>query len=98
MGRVRNLYVQRVGGGGGCLVTKLCLTFATPWTVAHQAPLSMEFSRQVYWSGLLFPSPGDLSDPGIKSMSPILLANFLLLIHQGIPESKYYKTEKGTEF
>ena len=40
--------------------------FATPWTVAYQAPLSMGFSRQEYWSGLPFPSPGDLPDPGIK--------------------------------
>ena len=39
--------------------------FATPWTVAHQAPLSVEFSRQEYWSGLQFPFPGDLPDPGI---------------------------------
>ena len=41
-------------------------SFATPWTVACQAPLSMGFSRQEYWSGLPFPSPGDLPDPGIK--------------------------------
>ena len=40
--------------------------FATPWTVAYQAPLSMGFSRQQYWSGLPFPSPGDLPDPGIE--------------------------------
>ena len=40
--------------------------FATPWTVAYQASLSMGFSRQEYWSGLPFPSPGDLPDPGIK--------------------------------
>ena len=40
--------------------------FATPWTVAYQASLSMGFSRQGYWSGLLFPSPGDLPDPGIE--------------------------------
>ena len=40
--------------------------FVTSWTVAHQAPLSMEFSRQEYWSGLSFPPPGDLFDPGIK--------------------------------
>ena len=40
--------------------------FATPWTVAYQGPLSMGFSRQEYWSGLPFPSPGDLPDPGIK--------------------------------
>ena len=45
--------------------------FATLWTTAHQAPLSMEFSRQEYWSGLLCPSPGDLPDPGIKSASLI---------------------------
>ena len=43
--------------------------FATPWTLAHQAPLSMGFSRQGYWSGLPFPSPGDLPDPGIEPMS-----------------------------
>ena len=45
--------------------------FATPKTVAHQAPLSMGFSRQQYWSALSFPSPGDLPDPGIELMSPI---------------------------
>ena len=44
--------------------------FATPWTIAHQAPLSMEFSKQEYWSGLPFPSLGDLSNPGIQPMSP----------------------------
>ena len=43
--------------------------FVTPWAVAHQAPLSMEFPRQEYWSSLPFPSPGDLPDPGFKSMS-----------------------------
>ena len=43
--------------------------FVTPWTAAHQAPLSMEFPRKKYWSGLLFPSPGDLPDPGIKPVS-----------------------------
>jgi len=46
--------------------------FATPWTVAYKAPPSMEFSRQEYWSRLLFPSPGDLPDPGIKPGSPAL--------------------------
>ena len=45
---------------------------ATPWTVALQAPLSMQFSRQEYWSGLPFPSPGDLPDPGFKPASPAL--------------------------
>ena len=52
--------------------------FATPWTVANQAPLSMGFSRQEYWSGLPFPSPGDLPDPGIKPRSPALWADALL--------------------
>ena len=46
-----------------CLVAKLCLTLATPWTVAHQAPLSMGFPRQEYWSGLPFPPPGGSSWP-----------------------------------
>ena len=48
--------------------------FTTPWTVAHQAPPSMGFSRQEYWSGLLIPSPGNLPDPGIKPRSPSLEA------------------------
>ena len=48
------------------------LLFSTPWTVAHQAPLSMGFSRQEYWSGLPFPSLGDLPDPGIEPRSPAL--------------------------
>ena len=49
--------------------------FSTSWTAAHQAPLSMGFPRQEYWSELLFPSPGDLPDPGIKSRSPALQAH-----------------------
>ena len=49
--------------------------FATPWTVAHQAPPSMGFSRQEYWSGLPFPSPGNLPDPGIEPRSPALQAD-----------------------
>ena len=51
--------------------------FATPWTEAHQAPLSLGFSRQEYWSGLPFPSPGELPDPGIKPGSPALQADAL---------------------
>ena len=51
--------------------------FATPWTVAYQAPLSMGFSRQEYRSGLPFPSPGDLPDPGIEPGSPALQADAL---------------------
>ena len=52
--------------------------FVTPWTVAYQVPQSMEFSRQEYWSGLPFPSPGDLPNPGIESRSPALQADALL--------------------
>ena len=52
--------------------------FATPWTVALQAPLSMGFSRRKSWSGLPFPSPGDLPDPGIKLRSPTLLVDSVL--------------------
>ena len=59
------------------LVAKLCLTLATPWTVVRQAPLSMEFSRQEYWGGLSFPSPGEFPDPGIEHSSPELQADSL---------------------
>ena len=60
--------------------------FATPQTVDHQAPLSTEFSRQEYWSGLPFPSPGDLPDPGIEPRSPALLADALPLEPSGKPD------------
>ena len=50
-------------------------TFATPWTVVHQAPLSMGFSRQEYWNGWPFPSPGDLPDPGIEPTSAVSKAD-----------------------
>ena len=59
----------------GGLVAKSCLTLATPWSVAHQAPLPMRFSRQEYWSGLPFPSPGDLPNPGTELGSPALQAD-----------------------
>ena len=64
-------------GGGGGLVAKLCLTLATPWTVACQAPLSKGFSRREYWSGLPFPSPEDLPDSGIEPRYPALQADSL---------------------
>ena len=51
--------------------------FANLWTVAHQAPLSLGFSRQEYWSGLPFPSPGDLPNPGIEPKSPTLQVDTL---------------------
>ena len=59
--------------------------FATPWTVARQASLSMDFSRQEYWSGLLFPFPGDLPDPGIEPGSPALQVDFLPAEQPGKP-------------
>ena len=58
-------------------VTQLCWLFATPWTVACQVFPAMEFSRQEYWSGLPFPSPGDLPDPRIEPRSPSLQADSL---------------------
>ena len=60
-----------------CLVTVMSDSFATTWTVARQAPLSMGFSRQEYWSGLPFSSPGGLTDAGIKPKSPALQADSL---------------------
>ena len=60
-----------------CELLSCVQLFATPWTVARQAPLSMEFSRQEYWSGLPFPSPGDLPHPGTELRSPALQADSL---------------------
>ena len=74
------------GGFHGCQLFSLKVTsnsFATPRTVARQAPLPMEFSRQEYWSGLPFPSTGDLPDPGIKPVSPAWQVNSLSLSHPG---------------
>ena len=62
--------------------------FVVPWTVCCQAPLSIKFSRQEYWSGLSFPFPGDLPDPGIELVSlasPALVADSLPPCHQGSP-------------
>ena len=58
---------------------------ATPWTVAHQAPLSMGFSTQEYWSGLPFPSPGDLPNPGIKPPTPAFTNGFFTTEPPGKP-------------
>ena len=65
-----------------CVCAQSCLLFVNPWTVAHQT-LSGGFLRQEYWSGLLFPSSGDLPDPGMELVSPALQADSLLLSHQG---------------
>ena len=73
--------------------------FVTPWTVAHQPPLSMGFPRQKYYSGVPFPPPGDLSNPGIKAVSlasPVLAGRFVTAEPQGkwAGECKYGKPEK----
>ena len=60
----------------GGLVAKSCLTLVTPGTIACQAPLSMGFPRQEYWSGLPFPSPGELLNPGIEPGNPALAGGF----------------------
>jgi len=65
-----------------CVVTQDRL-FVTPWTGAHQAPLSMALSRQKYWSGLLVSTPGDLPNPGIEPASPALAGRFLPVHHPG---------------
>ena len=61
--------------------------FVTPWTVGCQAPLSMGFSRQEYWSGLPFPSLENLPDPGIESRSPVLQADFYHLSYREDPKA-----------
>ena len=70
--------ISTYDAGGGGLVAQSCQTLATPWTVAHKAPLSMGFSRQEYCSELPFPSPGDLPGLGIEPGSPALQADSLL--------------------
>jgi len=62
--------------------------FVTPWTVAHQASPSMGFSRQEYWSGLPFPPPGDLPDPGIEPRTPTLHADALTSEPPGKPSKR----------
>ena len=87
---IRSVNDQKVLHGAVCCAVLSCLSrvplSATSWTRAHQAPLSMGFSRQEYWSGLPCPPPGDLPDPGIEpasSVAPALQADSLLLSLQG---------------
>ena len=82
-----------------CTVAQSCLTLVTPWTVAHQVPLSMGFPRQEYWSGLPFPSPGDLPHPGIKHESLVpssLAAGFFTTKPRGKPIYYFTSFEKNT--
>ena len=65
-------------------------SFGTPWTIIRQAPVSMEFSRQEYWSGLPFPTPGDLPDSGIEYVSlvsPVLAGGFFITEPPGKPKN-----------
>ena len=62
-----------------------CVSFVTPWSVVRQAPLSMGFFGQEYWSGLPFPSPGDLPDPGIEPASPAFTGGFFTTEPPGKP-------------
>ena len=71
------------------------LQIATLWTEAHQAPLSIEFSRQEYWSGLPFLPAGDLPNPGTEPGSPALLADSLLTEPPGNPSKKVEYGKKG---
>ena len=69
-----------------CMYTQSCPILCNLMDcIARQTPLSMEFSRQEYWSGLLCPQPGDLPNPGVEPRSPVLQADPLLLSHQGSP-------------
>ena len=63
-----------------CMCAQSCLTLCDPWTVAHQTPLSMKFSRQEYFGGLSFPSSGELSSPGIEPVSPSLPGRFFFFL------------------
>ena len=86
------------------LVAQSCPTLSSPWTVACQAPLSLGFSRQECWSGLPFPSPGDLSHPRIEPGSPALQADSLpikprgtLVIDCDYVKLAYFKTRKHND-
>ena len=76
-------------------VTQSCLTLCDPWTVAYQASLSMGFSRQEYWSGLPFPSPGALPDPGIEPRSPASEADALTSEPPGKPRVRVQVLENS---
>ena len=77
----------------GGLVARSCPTLVTAWTIACQAPLSIGFPRQEYWSVLPFPPSEDLPDPETEPSSPALQAGSLLLSHQGSPHLHVYVAE-----
>ena len=95
----KNIEVPEYPLNGGKVKVKVKLLsrvrlFVTPWPVAYQAPLSVGFSRQEYWSGLPFPSPGDLPDPGIDPGLPHCRQTLYRLRHQGSPIKE--NTKKNT--
>ena len=69
--------------------------FATLWSIAHKSPLSVGFSRQEYWNGLLFSPPGDLPNPGIKPASPALAGRFFTTEPPGKPKKEIFKQGTG---
>ena len=69
-------------------------SFVTSWMVAHQAPLSLGFPRQEYWSGLPFPTPGDFPNPGVQSVSPVLAGRFFTTE----PSAKLREINRMTQF
>ena len=77
--------IKTLQKAGMAVVAQLRLTLEISWTVAHQATLSMGFSRPEYWNGLPFPSPGDLPNSGIKPASPVLAGGFLTAEPPGKP-------------
>ena len=87
--QVRSLESEKVKA----LVAQVCLTLCDPMDCRLTGSFSMGFSRQEYWSGLPFPSPGDLPDPGIKPVSPALQADSLPSEPQGRPKKSYYLSE-----
>ena len=78
-----------------CTLSQICL-FVTPWTTARQAPLSMEFSAQEYWSRLPFPPPGDRPDAGIEPACPALAEGFLTTEPLGNPKQLYSPLKRET--
>ena len=93
MAEMVNLLLCMVVVGG--LVAQSCPSLEIPWTIAHQAPLSMGFSRWEYWSDLPFPSPGDLPDPGIKPTSLALQVDSLPILPPGNFPGEDYSAVKG---
>ena len=103
-----SIYIKLQGWFNICMCVCVCVCVCvllrhvqfnvTPWIVAHQAPLSMGFSRQEYWSGLPFPSPMDLLDLGITTGSPALQADSLLFEPPDIHHILWLKKKKNYHF